>query len=223
VARLNDRVRLPSSPLGPGKPGTTWVAALVLLVATAHAAPARADWLIIPFAGTAFGGEATASLDLDSGAGGAKGVYGVAATWLSPTVVGLEGEFLYGPGFFKNPNGNSLILSSHISTLSGGLLVTLPLNVTRESLRPYATAGFGFMDASVDYSVDNLFSDAPSGQFATFHVGGGAIGFVSPDVGFRFDLRHLTSLNRVPDELTNAPSSRLRFWRFTVGLALRIG
>jgi hypothetical protein len=222
VVRLNGQVRLPSAPLGPGMSGTTWLAALVLLT-VAHATPARADWLIIPFAGAAFGGETTSFFNLDAGVGGAKSLYGVAGTWLSPTIVGVEGEFLYGPGFFKNPSGRDLLVSSHISTLSGGLLVTLPLSVTRESLRPYATAGLGFMDASVDYSVDDVFRDEPSGHFATVHVGGGAIGFVSPDVGFRFDLRHVTSLNRGQDELTNAPTSRLRFWRLTVGLALRIG
>jgi len=223
VTQLDSRVRLPSAPRGPGKPGTPWLLTLVLLALTANAAPARADWLIIPFAGTAFGGAGTSSLDLESGVGGAKSVYGAAATWLSRTIVGIEGEFLYGPGFFKNPSGPSLLVSSHVSTLSGGVVVTLPLSVTRESLRPYATAGLGLMEASADYSLDNLFLDQPSERFAALHVGGGAIGFVSPDVGFRFDLRHVNSLNRVQDVLTNAPGSRLRFWRLTVGLALRVG
>jgi hypothetical protein len=221
VTRLNDRVRLPSGRLWPGKPGTTWVAAFVLLAVIAHAPPARADWLITPFAGTAFGGETTSLLNIDLGVGGAKSVYGVAGAWLSRTVVGIEGEFLYGPGFFKNPNGNDLLVSSHISTLSGGLLVTLPLSLTRESLRPYATAGLGTMDASVDYSVD--FIPNPSKRFATLHLGGGAVGFVSPDVGFRFDLRHVNSLNRVQDEVTNVTRSRLRFWRLTVGVVLKVG
>ena len=79
------------------------------------------------------------------------------------------------------------------------------------------------MEASADYSVDNLFPDPPSGRFAALHVGGGAIGLVSPDVGFRFDLRHVNSLNRVQDGLTNAATSRLRFWRLTVGVVLRVG
>jgi hypothetical protein len=204
------------------KPDTTWLPTLVLLASVVSAVPARADWLIIPFAGTAFGGQATSFFDLE-GVGGATSVYGVAGTWLSRTIVGIEGEFLYGPCFFKNPSGQNLLVSSHISTLSGGVLVTLPLSVTRESLRPYATAGLGMMEASVDYSVDNLFPDPPSGRFAALHVGGGAIGLVSPDVGFRFDLRHVNSLNRVQDGLTNAATSRLRFWRLTVGVVLRVG
>ena len=221
MAQLDSRARLPSAPRGPGKPGTRWLLTLVLLALTANAAPARADWLIIPCAGAAFGGAGTSSLDLESGVGGAKSVYGVAGIWLSETIVGLEGEFLYGPGFFKNPSGLSLLVSSHISTLSGGVLVTLPLSVTRESLRPYATAGLGLMEASAAYSVD-LFPDA-DGAFAALHLGGGAIGLVSPDVGFRFDLRHVNSLNRVQDGLTNAATSRLRFWRLTLGVVLRVG
>lgn len=194
---------------------------LVLLTLAVSAAPARADWLVIPFAGTAFGGETTSLLNLESGVDGAKSVYGVGGVWLSRSIVGLEAEFLYGPGFFKNPNGEALLVSSHISALSGGVIVTLPLSVTRESLRPYATAGLGTMQASVDYSVD--FIPDPSGRSSTFHVGGGAIGFLSPDVGVRFDLRHVNALNRVQDELTNALTPRLRFWRLTVGLVFRIG
>jgi hypothetical protein len=194
------------------------LATLVLLALAAGAAPARADWLIVPFAGATFGGETTSFLNLESGAGGAKSVYGVAGAWLPTGILGLEGEFLYGPNFFQNRN--ALLVSSHISTLSGGLLMTLPLSVTRESLRPYVTAGVGTMLASADYSLDFL---DQSPRFATLHVGAGAIGFVSPDVGVRFDLRHVNSLNRVQDELTNIARSRLRFWRLTVGVVLRVG
>ena len=225
MVQLDSRVRLPSALRGPGKPGTPWLLTLLLLALTANATPARADWLIIPFGGAAFGGETTSFLSLDSGrpdgqAGGAKSVYGVAGAWLPTSILGLEGEFLYGPSFFESPNGNALLVSSYISTLSGGLLVTLPLSVTRESLRPYATAGLGMMQASADYSLDFL---DQSPLFGTFHFGAGAIGFIGPDVGLRFDVRHVNSLNRVQDGLTNAPTSRLRFWRLTVGVVLRVG
>jgi hypothetical protein len=53
-------------------------------------------------------------------------------------------------------------------------------------------------------------------------MGGGAIGFVSPDVGVRFDLRHTRSLLRGTNPLTGEPGTRLRFWRITVGVTLRL-
>lgn len=193
---------------------------LVWLAVGLSAAPARADWLIIPFAGSAFGGETTSFLTLDSGSSGsAKTVVGAAAAWTTNQIVGIEAEVLYGPRFFTG-DLSLAVGGSHISTVSGGVLVTLPLSVTRESLRPYATGGLGAMQAAVDYSVDFLDQNR---RFATLHVGGGAIGFVSPDVGVRFDVRHVNSLNRVQDELTNAIRSRLRFWRLTVGVVLRVG
>lgn len=192
---------------------------LVLLAVAASAAPARADWLIIPFTGAAFGGETTSFLNLESSAGGARTILGIAGAWTSSSIVGLEGELTYGPNFFED-GGSLAVGGSRITTLTGGLLVTLPLSVTRESLRPYATGGLGTMTASADYSVD-LFDQKQ--RFSTLHVGGGAIGFLSPDVGVRFDVRHINSLNRVQDELTNAPRSRLRFWRATIGVVIRIG
>jgi hypothetical protein len=198
------------------------LAPLVLLVLAASAAPARADWLVMPFAGSAFGGETTSFLNLDnpeSRSTAARTVVGVAAAWTTNQVVGIEGEFLYGPRFFTGDLGLA-VGGSRISTVSGGLIVTLPLSVTRESLRPYATGGLGAMQATVDYSLDFLDQNQ---RFATLHVGGGAIGFISPDVGVRFDVRHVNSLNRVQDDLSNTVRSRLRFWRLTVGVVIRVG
>lgn len=191
---------------------------LVLLELVIGAAPARADWLVIPFAGTVFGGETTSFLDLEQAAGGAKGVIGVTGTWLTNQVIGVEGELMYGPSFFER--GEILALKSYLATASVGLLVTLPLAVTRESLRPDVVGGLGTMRASADYSVD-LFDQ--SQQFTTLHVGAGAIGFITPFTGVRFDVRHVNSLNRVSDEVTTAVGPRMRFWRASVGVVLRIG
>lgn len=193
------------------------LAILILLVGTGSA---RADWLVIPFAGPTFGGDATSFLNLEGGRGSnQKAVFGVATAWMTRQIFGLEGEFLYGPGFFQRGQGLATG-GSYIWSASGGLIVALPVSVTRESLRPYATAGLGTMHAAADYSVDFL---DQSQRFASFHVGGGAIGFLSPDVGFRFDLRHANSLNRVADDVTDTVRPRLRFWRFTVGVVVLVG
>lgn len=211
---------LTPTPAGAPRAKAGRLCTLGILALFAGTNSARADWLIIPFAGPTFGGDATSSLSLE-GDQGRKAVFGVATAWMTRQIFGLEGEFLYGPGFFQRGQGLA-VGGSHIWSATGGLVVALPVSVTRESLRPYATAGLGTMHASADYSFD-IFGFGESQRFASFHVGGGAIGFISPDVGVRFDLRHTNSLNRVDDEVTGAPRPRLRFWRFSVGVVVLVG
>jgi hypothetical protein len=53
------------------------------------------------------------------------------------------------------------------------------------------------------------------------NVGGGAIGFLTPNTGVRFDLRHFRSLERDDNELTGERRSLLSYWRATVGVVIR--
>jgi hypothetical protein len=195
------------------------VVVLAVLMISAVPAPARADWLPIPFAGTAFGGE-TAFVDLEGGSNSAQTVFGASAAWLSDQVLGFEGDVLYGPSFFERGGGTNLIVDSYVSTLSGGVILALPLSVTQESLRPYVTAGVGMMHAGLNYSLDFLAEDR---TLTSMQVGGGAIGFVSPRTGFRFDVRHVRSLSREDSPLTGTRRTKLSFWRFTIGVVVRLG
>ena len=51
-------------------------------------------------------------------------------------------------------------------------------------------------------------------------IGGGAIGFVSPRAGVRFELRHFKNLSNDAAAVTIG-GTRLSFWRLTAGLVLR--
>jgi hypothetical protein len=180
----------------------------------AAAAPARADWLVVPFAGTGFGAETTL-VTLE--AGSARTVVGVSGAWLSDQVIGVEADLLDGPSFF----GSGLAVDSYLSTLSGGVIVAVPLSITRESLRPYVTGGLGLAHEEINYSVD--FSGTPGRTAAAMHLGGGAIGFVSRRTGYRFDLRHVRSLSREDARLTGTRRTKLSFWRLTIGVVVRVG
>ena len=192
-----------------------------MLASCAFPASAQADWLLVPFAGTAFGGETTI-LDLEDVGGSAKTVIGVSGIWLTDRLIGFEADLLYGPRFFGSSQGRpgSTILGSYVSTVSGGVIVAVPLAVTRESLRPYVTAGVGAMRAGTDYSLSFLSEDT---TFASMHVGGGAIGFVSRRTGLRFDFRHVRSLGRGEQVLTGARGRKLSFWRLSFGVVVRLG
>lgn len=194
---------------------------LTLLVALSLGAPApaRADWLLIPFAGTAFGTE-TAALDLEGGTSRAHTVFGVSGAWLSNQILGVEADLMYGPRFFeRSSSGNNLSTESSVVTLSGGVIAAVPLTVTRESLRPYLIGGLGITRLGINSAV------FPQDRtFSALHVGGGAFGFVSPRTGYRFEIRHARSLSRDPDPLLlGARRAKLSFWRLTVGVVVRLG
>ena len=196
--------------------------AAVTFLIVASAPDAAADWLFTGFLGSTFAGSTT-HLDLEGGAATNQVIYGASVGWLSSSIIGVETEFAYAPRFFETDNRAGTITGSHVMTLMGNVLVTLPLSVTRESLRPYVVGGIGLMQngsaASLDF-LDDL--DPQERNVVGMTMGGGAIGFISPDVGVRFDLRHTRSLLRGTNPLTGEPGTRLRFWRVTVGVTLRL-
>ena len=62
---------------------------------------------------------------------------------------GLEVELGYNPRFFERGTGD-LVTRSGVTTLFGNFMLALPLSITRESLRPYAVGGLGWVHASAN-------------------------------------------------------------------------
>ena len=116
-----------------------------------------------------------------------------------------------------------------MTTLFGNFLLALPISITRESLRPYAVAGLGWVHASAN---DIIGFNAVSNDFLGLALGGGAIGFVSDTAGLRFDLRYFKSVSsgdvsELPAEgsARSASGGRPSAWSFddcSGGLAARI-
>ena len=191
----------------------------LLLVLPLHAADA--DWLFAPFVGSAFAGS-TALPDLEQGAGSAQLIFGGSAGWWSAGILGLEGDFGYAPRFFERDNLAGIFTNSNVVTLGGNVVVAAPVSVTRESLRPYLVGGLGWMHASIDEG-NNFFPEifGRAQNAVELNVGGGAIGFISPRTGLRFELRHFRSLERDTNPLTGERQSLLSFWRATVGVVIQ--
>jgi hypothetical protein len=199
-------------------PGVARVAVVgLLLVLSPHAGDA--DWLFAPFVGSAFGGS-TALPDLEQGASSAQVIFGGSAGWWSKGLFGVEGDFSYAPRFFERDNMAGVFTDSNALTLGANLVVAMPVSVTRESLRPYLVGGLGWIHASIDESFfPEIFGRAQNA--VGMNIGGGAIGFISPRTGFRFELRHFRSLERDTNPLTGERGSLLSFWRATVGVAIQ--
>ena len=193
-----------------------------------QAAEARADFFITPFLGSEFAGSTT-MLDLDPGAASSKHwIFGGSTAWLSNHIFGVEADFAIVPSFLQNSSGTGLVTKSRVTTLTGSVIAALPLSVSRDSLRPYAVGGLGLIHAAAEDAA-GLNACTPGqpppgytcpGNWLGLQLGAGAIGLITNRAGVRFDLRHLRALSR-DTTLLGERTSKLSFWRATVGVALR--
>jgi hypothetical protein len=192
-----------------------FVLALGVLLSTTL--EASADWLIIPHVGVVFGGQTTI-VDLDQGASSKTFTFGGSVAWVTDGIIGLEGDVGHTPHFFERGRSSALVLDSTVTTVTGSVLLTVPLSVTRESLRPYLVGGVGLMHASSSDVVGIFSFDS---KLLAMTLGGGAIGLITPRTGFRFDLRQFRSLSPDPSATTTSGSARLSFWRANAGVVIR--
>lgn len=182
---------------------------------------AGADWIFAPFIGSTFAGS-TALPDLEQGASSAQVIFGGSAGLWTGGIFGVEGDFSYAPRFFETDNTGGIFTDSNVFTLGGNVVVATPVSVTRESLRPYVVAGLGWMHTSIDevsIVLPEILGRARNSVAVNF--GGGAIGFITPRTGIRFEVRHFRSLERDTDPFTLETQSLLSFWRATVGVVIR--
>ena len=206
--------------------GVARVAVLGLLLVLCPRA-ADADWLFVPFIGSTFAGS-TALPDLEQGASSAQVIFGGTVGLWTNGIFGIESDFSYAPRFFETDNTGGLIpgdvvVRSYAMTWGGNVVVATPVSFTRESLRPYLVGGVGWMRASIEEvqpsGLEELLGRARNSLAINF--GGGAIGFITPRTGIRFEIRHFRSLEHDEDLFTTESQSLLSFWRATVGVVIK--
>lgn len=185
--------------------GLSIVSAL-LLVATA--APARADWLITPYIGSAFGGDTTEQ----------HVTYGASAAWMSHGVIGVEFDASIAPDLLDEDGDLDLrITDSNVTTVMGNVIVGAPLGAP--GVRPYAVGGVGLIRSRVSDAFDVF--DIDDNSFG-FDVGGGIVGFFNENVGIRGDVRYFRALRDVePGGGIDIDVGSFDFWRATVGATFR--
>ncbi len=203
----------------PASAGKPWLVSAIACIAwliplTAHA---QADLLVIPFIGAKFTGHTSivVSESPQDPGGATKTTFGVSAAILGDGLIGVEADLEHTPHFFETgPRG--LIAQSNVTTLTGNVIFAVPRVITRDSLRPYLVAGVGLLHAHIQTQA-NVFNT--NSNLLGLDVGGGAIGFISPRAGARFELRHFKNLSK-DDEAVTFGSTRLSFWRLTAGVVL---
>ena len=105
-----------------------------------------------------------------------------------------------------------------MTTITGNVILAVPLGITRESLRPYVVGGLGLLQARSKHAAGLFPVDQ---NFLGVNFGAGAIGFVSNRTGLRFDVRHIKAASGADGPLARPGLSRLSFWRATIGVAVR--
>jgi len=176
---------------------------------------AQTDLLVIPFLGMKFAGHTSIAIG-EPTVNQKKVTFGLSAAILSDKFFGMSADVSQTPQFF-GPGFRQTVTSSTVTTVTGNVIVAVPKAITRESLRPYLVSGLGLMHARVSTQVGLL--DTKSNLLG-LDIGGGAIGFMSPRAGVRFELRHFKNLTNDSKAVTIG-GTRLSFWRLTAGLVLR--
>lgn len=192
----------------------------VLLAFLIWTVPARADadWLITPFVGSSFAPETTLSSPLVFEGAGRKLTLGASVALLSDGFLGLEGDVGHTPDFFGGNDPFGLVLTSRVTTVSGSVILAVPLAITRESLRPYVMVGLGLMQARSKHAGGLFPVDR---NLLGVNIGAGAIGLLTERTGLRFDLRHIKAASGADGPFAHPGVSRLSFWRGTAGVVLR--
>ena len=184
------------------------------------------EWQITPMLGVTFRGN-TSLVDIQNATGATHKEFGGAFTILSQGIFGAEGVVSWTPGFFHvdRPKGRDgepldtagLVTSSYAFSTMGNIVVAAPRRYTEYFLRPFVSAGFGALRASVT-------DKAGLGESHTllgFDVGGGAVGFLTEHTGVRFDLRYYSNVHRPAPQGAAVGPVHLRYMVASIGLVFR--
>jgi hypothetical protein len=197
------------------------IIATAIMITVSAAAPrtASADWLLTPFIGTTFGGNASIANTLASFNDDfeANLNYGASLAFMGGGIFGVEFDFGYSPNFFGVSNTNAtinLIGDGNVTTAMGNLILGAPLG----PVRPYVSGGLGLIAARVD-SATQFFNNISSDELG-MNAGGGIM-FLGEHAGIRGDFRYFRSVTDTQGSGIDLSFADFHFWRATAGVTFR--
>ena len=201
-------------------------AAIMLVFLCGIATPASADWLLTPYLGITFGGNARfGDVGTFDDNFERKVTYGANLAWMGRGIVGFEFDFGTTPNFFENTSGigNFDWGDSNVTTAMANIIVGAPIGGTAGvGVRPYGSVGIGLLRSNV--SSLGLFNDLSRNDLG-FNAGAGTHIFFNDNVGLRGDLRYFRGLQSDDgnDTILDIGLEDFDFWRGTIGVTFRFG
>lgn len=191
-------------------------AVLAALALALSPVTASADWLFTPNIGAGFGGNSR---------GGEHLTYGASIGFMGAGVFGFEADLAYTPEFFEGDDDDADLLNtgdSNVTSLMGNVLIGIPVGgQSGPGVRPYFAGGAGLMKSRVE-DADALF-EVDNNDFGV-NIGGGVMGFMTDNVGFRGDVRYFRAFGEDErNDQVDFDFSDFDFWRATVGVTFRWG
>jgi hypothetical protein len=175
-----------------------------------------ADRQIRPFVGTTFG-SGTTFVDPETAIGKPHVVIGASAVFLGE-IFGAEVDVADAPGFFE-AGDKQLVRNSHVTTVTGNVVVAAPHRLTEYAVRPYFVGGFGLMHVTTTtaFTVFDVSAVIP-----TVDAGVGAVAFLTNRAGIAGDVRRFQSVgNKTGNVGLSFGEEQLSFWRATVAVVIR--
>lgn len=175
-------------------------------------AAARADGLIVPFAGINFSGDSGGTIG--EGADAKRFDWGASFAWMGGGVFGFEGDIGYSPDFYgKTDVGGSSVLS-----VMGNVLLGVPFGGQKGfGVRPYGLVGVGILRSDLQ-SFDELVG--LDDTEVAWNFGGGLLIFFGSRVGIRGDVRYFRTFSNV-DLAAVGGSDAVDYARASAGLVFR--
>src|SRR4029079_12303863 len=127
--------------------------------------------------------------------------------------IGFEVDFGYSPNFFEtgtDAGGFQLTDDSNVTTLTGNIIVGIPIGGHGGSIRPYVVGGVGLLRTNVQ-DVRGVFDIKHKNDFG-LDVGGGVMGFFAQNVGVRGDFRYFRGFQGSSDNTVGVGLSDFHFW-----------
>jgi hypothetical protein len=185
------------------------IVATILFVSVSHGASAQV--FVSPFVDTTLSSPSATGSSSKPGFGIALGNIG--------KIIGGETEIGYQPEVIDN-TANALA-KSRVITFAGNVLV----GPTIGRVKAYGAVGAGDLFLNVT-KLSSLVVPDPgsiSNNYFTFNVGGGVMGFFTPHLGVRGDLRYFRAYGFKISDLQTAGLAldRFDFWRASVGFAAK--
>jgi hypothetical protein len=183
--------------------------AAAALVNVPMAAHAQGEAYVAPFMGVNFA----------NNSGNGRANFGVNAGWTNGGIIGAELDFGYAPSFFGN---QGTFGSNYVMDLMGNLIVGVPAGSQNYTagVRPYGTIGFGLMRSQVNAGPTG--TTQISNNDPGINAGAGVMGFLSPHVGLRGDVRYFRDVHNT--DVANGfgiDFGSFHFWRASFGVIIR--